>query len=186
MERLFKAKHWQIFLIAFGIPLLLYFSSIILTVGQFKMKLMLILMFFALVLFLGGYLSWLWSMGVSLQKRIPEQLQISTLLFRIFLFFPVVYYLGLIAFFRWGFGYFASNIASHSMANLLWILPLHLFAIFCFIYCIYFAARVFKTAELMKKVSFTEFAGEFALIWIFPVGIWILQPKINKMVQNTE
>jgi hypothetical protein len=30
-----------------------------------------------------------------------------------------------------------------------------------------------------------DFAGEFFLLWFYPVGIWIVQPKINKMVEST-
>jgi hypothetical protein len=32
-----------------------------------------------------------------------------------------------------------------------------------------------------KPVTFSDFAGEFFLIWFFPVGIWIIQPRINKL-----
>jgi len=186
MKRIFKAKHWQIFLVTFCLPLLLYIFTLLLAILSQNMRFMMIFMVIALVLFLGGYLAWLWSLGVTLQKRIPESLRFNTMLFKIFFFFPVVYYLGIIVFMKFSMGYFVSNIANHSMANLLWILPFHFFTIFCFIFCMYFAAKVFKTAELNKKVSFSDFAGEFALIWIFPVGIWIIQPKINKLVQDPE
>lgn len=42
------------------------------------------------------------------------------------------------------------------------------------------AAKTIKTVELQKKVTFSDFAGEFFLLWFSPIGIWILQPKINK------
>ena len=47
---------------------------------------------------------------------------------------------------------------------------------------LYKAAKTIKTVELQKKVTFSDFAGEFFLLWFSPIGIWILQPKINKFV----
>jgi hypothetical protein len=40
-----------------------------------------------------------------------------------------------------------------------------------------------KTIELQREVTFSDFAGEFFLIWFYPVGIWIIQPKVNKFAQ---
>jgi len=48
-------------------------------------------------------------------------------------------------------------------------------------YCLYFNAKALKTAELQKPLTFSDFAGEFFLLWFFPIGIWILQPRINKL-----
>jgi hypothetical protein len=63
------------------------------------------------------------------------------------------------------------------------VFPLHLFSMFCIFYCLYFVAKTFKTVELQREVQFSDFAGEFFLIWFFPVGIWVIQPKINKMIE---
>lgn len=62
------------------------------------------------------------------------------------------------------------------------IIPLHVFSIFCIFYSYYFVSKTFKTVELQREASFSDFAGEFFMIWFYPIGIWILQPKINKMV----
>ena len=50
----------------------------------------------------------------------------------------------------------------------------------------YFVAKTFKTAELQRKVSFSDFAGDFFLVWFLPIGIWIIQPKINRMVVGNQ
>ena len=67
-----------------------------------------------------------------------------------------------------------------------YIIPLHLFAMFCLFYCLYFVSKTFKTAETQRKVAFGDFAGEFFMLWFFPIGIWIIQPKINKMVDEVD
>ena len=64
------------------------------------------------------------------------------------------------------------------------IVPVHLFSMFCIFYSLYFVAKTFKTVELQRETTFSDFAGEFFLIWFYPVGVWIIQPKVNKMVEN--
>ena len=65
----------------------------------------------------------------------------------------------------------------------IFIIPAHLFSMFCIFFMLYKAAKTIKTVELQKKVTFSDFAGEFFLMWFFPLGIWIVQPKINKFAE---
>jgi hypothetical protein len=65
------------------------------------------------------------------------------------------------------------------------IIPLHLFSMFCIFYSLYFIAKALKTVESQKTVSFSDFAGEFFLIWFFPIGVWIIQPRINKLFETS-
>jgi hypothetical protein len=53
---------------------------------------------------------------------------------------------------------------------------------FGFLYSFYFVAKTFKTVELQREVAFSDFVGEFFLLLLFPIGVWIIQPKINKMI----
>jgi hypothetical protein len=50
----------------------------------------------------------------------------------------------------------------------------------------YFVAKTFKTVELQKEVTFSDFIGEFFMFWFYYIGILFLQPKINKMVEDDE
>jgi hypothetical protein len=61
-----------------------------------------------------------------------------------------------------------------------------LFFVLAFVYVCYFTARTYKTVELQRKVIFAEFSKEFALIFFLPIGIWILQPMINKLAENKQ
>jgi hypothetical protein len=47
-----------------------------------------------------------------------------------------------------------------------------------------YVAKTIKTAELKRKVGLSEFSGEFFLLWFYFIGIWIIQPKINKLVEE--
>jgi putative effector of murein hydrolase LrgA (UPF0299 family) len=64
------------------------------------------------------------------------------------------------------------------------IIPIHLFAMFCIFYSLYFVAKTIKTVELQRAVTFSDFVLEFFLIWFYPIGIWIIQPQINKMIEE--
>lgn len=41
------------------------------------------------------------------------------------------------------------------------LFPLHLFAMFCSFYCLYFVAMTFKAVELQRETAFLDFVGEF-------------------------
>ncbi|MEN9640511.1 MAG: hypothetical protein RLZZ262_2380, partial [Bacteroidota bacterium] len=41
-----------------------------------------------------------------------------------------------------------------------------------------------KLLELQREVRFSEFIREFFLIWFFPIGIWFIQPKINRWFEE--
>lgn len=197
MNIFLRAKHWQIFLVTFGLPFLFQiimvstiFSNIIgnrkpdptIIFGYFK--------FFPIImlLFMGGLFGWFWSVAIGLQKFIPENIPMKVNRFKIFFFIPLIYIVCLMAFMGMAFN---SNIWQGNGQPPFWffgvfavIFPVHLFSMFCIFYCLYFVAKTIKTAELQREVSFSDFLGEFFLAWFHFIGIWILQPRINKLIQD--
>jgi hypothetical protein len=63
------------------------------------------------------------------------------------------------------------------------IIPLFLFIflIFCILYAIYFNAKSLKSVELQRDVTFSDYAADFFLFLFFPIGIWFIQPRINRI-----
>jgi hypothetical protein len=186
MDMFLNAKHWQIFLITFGLPLILEILSIPYMILGNNSLIIMKVMPFLMVVSMVGFFGWLWAIGVNLQQALPDELKLNTGKFKVFLFLPVLYILIFFVFMHSvmvGAMESGRGIGSPPFAL---IFPMHLFAMFCIIYCLYFAARVFKSAELQRKVTFSEFAGEFFLIWFFPVGVWIIQPKINQMMEKKD
>jgi hypothetical protein len=108
----------------------------------------------------------------------------------VFFFIPLIYIILIFGFIGFAFGGILENGQQPSggmIGRLVGIIvPLHLFSMFCIFYCLYFVSKTFKTVELQREVSFSDFAGEFFMIWFFPIGVWIVQPKINKMIENNE
>jgi hypothetical protein len=142
---------------------------------------------FIMVLFIGTLLGWQWSVAIGLQKIVPAGIKMKVTKFKIFFFIPVIY-ISLILIFV--FFALSANFPNAETFNpeffiaFAVIVPLHLFSMFCLFYCIYFVAKTLKTVELQREVSFNDFVAEFFLIWFYPIGVWIIQPKINKMIKE--
>lgn len=188
MERFLKAKHWQIFLMTFGIPFIIQILSIpMIFLGNNPMIMMNVFPII-MILFIGGLLGWFWSIGVGLQSEIPGNVTMKVKKFKILLIIPLIYILlisiPMSSLFNGVFENGQKPDTSMIGGLLGVIIPLHLFSMFCIFYCLYFVAKTFKTVELQREVSFSDFAGEFFLFWFFPIGIWIIQPKINKMIES--
>lgn len=201
-----KARHWQLFIAMVGIPLVLQFYYMYRFFGVFESisapnmrddgftevineqfvqfdHFSSIMIVFSLLLF-----GWFWSIAIGLQKKIPTNVKMKVKKFKLLYFIPVIYILFISLF----IGGVFSSINETNFINIgvifVIILPLHLFSMFCIFHSIYFVAKTIKTAELQREVVFGDFIGEFFLLWFYFVGIWIVQPKVNRLnqKQNTE
>lgn len=132
-----------------------------------------------MLLFMGVFFGWFWSVAIGLQRMIPDEIKLKVNRFKFFLLIPIVYIIFFLGFIMTSFTSGGPNPGIFAV-----ILPLHLFSMFCILHSLYFVAKTFKTAELKRKVTFSDFAGEFFMIWFYPIGIWIIQPKINKMIKE--
>ena len=184
-ERLLKAKHWQIFMLLCGLPFLVQIVSMpVLFFGNPARSIIPMMLIFLICL--GGFLSWFWSIGMGMRHLIPEACRPKTGKFRFFLIYALVYMLLFSVFISYTFSMVDHiNQSQDTFAGMFFVIfPLHMFAMFAIFYCLYFVAKTYKTVELQRTVTFSDYAGEFFLFWFFPIGIWVIQPKINAMVNN--
>jgi len=189
-----RAKHWQLFILFFGIPmmfeLLMLFNLLTNMMhnpdpasafNSFK--------FFSVIMFFctGTLFGWFWAVATWLQKLVPANVKMKVGKFKVFFFIPLVYLI-CICFFVFSVmpGFATGNVNNIAPFAFMFaiIFPVHLFSMFCIFYCLYFVAKTIKTVELQREVSFADFAGEFFLSWFFFVGVWILQPRINKLADQ--
>ena len=193
MNIFLKAKHWQLFLVMLGIPLLFQFYMMVTMVTTFETTppsnpenvlqifesfqiFPIIMILFTLVFF-----GWFWSMAIGLQKHVPKDVKMNLKRFKIFFFIPLIY----TTFFMIYMGSLFSEIGTNSFLDHMWVLaiifPLHLFSMFCLFHSLYFVAKTIKTVELQRTVTFSEFLAEFFLLWFYFIGIWIIQPRVNAL-----
>ncbi|SFH51514.1 hypothetical protein [Pedobacter insulae] len=59
-----------------------------------------------------------------------------------------------------------------------------LYVFFAILYCLAFPAKLLNCIETGKEASMGQYLGDFFLVFFLPIGIWFLQPRINKVVEN--
>lgn len=184
MKKLLKIKHWQLFCLLFG-----GFPLVFLVVSYSESFLQEIVYGFVpfMILYIGTIFSWFYAIGTNLNIKLPGTVNMKLKRFKIFFFIPVIY-ITLIILFIPGVMLFKLLGVSIPIDTditypifIVLIVSLHLFSIFCIFYCIYFNARSLKVVELQRPVTFNDYVGEFFLIWFFPIGVWFIQPRINKL-----
>jgi len=184
MKKLLTIKHWQLFLLLIGVPFIFqifFVSTLFMSDDPLEM-----IRFFPnmMVIVVGVFFGWFYAMGTSLHKRLPETVTMNLTLFKIFLCIPVIYLFTISILL---FEMFSSALSGDTVNPFVFLIifPLHLFSMFCIFYCLYFNAKALKSVEMQRPLTFSDFAGEFFLIWFFPIGIWIIQPRINKIFGET-
>ena len=200
MKSLFlKAKHWQIFTVIFLIPFvfqIILMSSIFVEISSgnepdpiaifSRMKLFPLV----IILFMFAQFGWYYFVTIELQKLLPKDVKLKITRFKIFFFFPVIY----LTTFLMVFIFLVETMITTATAPdisfffgiFAFIVPLHFFAIFCIFHTMYFTAKTIKSVEEKKEINLEGCAIEFLLLWFFPIGIWFLQPRINKLYTEQE
>ena len=206
-SKFLKAKHWQLFVLMFPIPFVLqrigmaHFFDFFQTFETMEMSgdispsigLESIIDFAGIMMIAAGVIGifmfgWLWSVGVGLQDKIPQDLRRTTGLFKAALILPMVYFAGLFSAVVFVFLNIESLLDMNFSEELFFrifptVFSLHLLSIAAIIYVLVFAAKTIKIAELQRKIKSDEFIGEFFMICIFIIGVWFLQPKINEIYE---
>jgi hypothetical protein len=96
--------------------------------------------------------------------------------------------LGMILIF-WLSGATFFSLGSFSMADVLYaslivILPIQFLIVISMFYCYVFIAKTIKMAEEGRDLKFDEYFAEFIFVAILFIGIWVLQPRINKLASK--
>ncbi len=198
-----RLKHWQFFSFIFALPFVFYMYFILQMfrgismyenpeIGevQYEMGRMFKMMPYLILPPLFVFYAWLWSVGVGLQESIHPEWRLKVNTFKTVL---LIMGLGNLV-----LSFIIFNSMSSLFANLeemvsgaalfpfdpslmIIFIPLYILLFVGLIYCLHFVAKTLKTAEYQREVKFSEFAGEFVLFWFYIIGIWILQPRINKI-----
>jgi len=167
-----RAKHWQIFLLLFGMFCVAGFVSFTearaLSAGSLGIAGLLSWVVLGLAQL--SFAVWLWSLGSFLTSIMHPALRLSLRFFGFALVCAPVYL-------------FVFNVFFQDLTPLMlvFVFPLHLLAMFCLVYSLYFVSKSLVSAERGEPVSFSNYAGALFLIWFFPIGIWIVQPRVNRL-----
>ena len=169
-----RAKHWQIFFLLFGIGYIGGAAALLLPLANARSPedLLRVNLPFGVVMVLSMFclVAWLWSIGSFLNSIGQPALRLKLGFFRFALLYPAVYIIVFLVLF-----------GTTKPAVIAVIFPLHFFAMFCLFYDLYFVSKSLALIETGKLVSFYDYAGSFFLLWFFPIGVWFIQPRINRL-----
>lgn len=183
MDFFLRAKHWQIFTLLIIIPSCLQIFLIANKDFDFMLKVLPAVGLIYIVVFF----TWLWTIGTRLHSKLPESRRSNLKLFKFLLLVPTIYILGISIYISMrAMGLIVSDNPPLLIMNdiIKEVFPLHILSMFCLFYVLWNNAKTIKSIELQRPVSFGEFTNEFFLLWFFPIGIWIMQPRINKMTEQ--
>lgn len=162
MNFFLSAKHWQIFLI------LLLGSFLINFTIEYDLTLTLLLRAIGMLI----YYSWYLFIGHGLFGYLHRKVELNYNLFIINFFVWMAAYIAIIIYSD-GSGMIFTGFAAIPM----------FYVLYAVIYVFLFPARVLKSVEIRNKASFSEYIGYVLMMIFWPIGVWILQPQINKIVE---
>ena len=175
MSKILNLKHWQVF----ALLCTPYIISIIFWQGNFSignitaLEISVIAGVLSLILFF----SWILSIGLLLNSIPDNPYRFKKWL----LIFAVICCI---------IGYSELNLQRLNLANgnipnpiSALLTPLAFFGI---IYTFYNVPKSLKSLESDKKAKFSEWIVDAFILFIFPIGIWIIQPRLNKIYAVNE
>jgi peptidoglycan/LPS O-acetylase OafA/YrhL len=160
MNFILKLKHWQIFLI-----LLIGSLTSNFTWEDHE--------FFNLGLNSFGfiiYFFWYFAVGLELTEYLPPRIELPRKLFIINAFVLIISILIIVVVFN-------EQFSSNGLLGFLWIVYL-MYAMFQFMF---YPSKALRTVEQGEEATFGQYFGYFLLIIFWPIGIWWIQPKLNKI-----
>lgn len=188
---LLRAKHWQLFLLTFVIPMIfqLGFMGVFFAraFGSTEPDPTVILSYFKyfpiLIVLIGSVqFAWFWAVGVGLHNKVPENIKLSLIRFKLAFLCIIITIVVMV--------YAMTSLMSSAMTMgpsgfnpaIPGVMVLFAFlSTISIIYIYYFIAKTLKTAELQRELTIGDYIGEFFLIYFFPIGIWFIQPKVNEI-----
>lgn len=145
-------------------------------------------------------LGWQWTMGNDLQDRVPEGTKLNQSAFQVTLAVSGLFLLMTCFAFYQGFDFVASNLSGWidnppeeeegmelAMTFLKWFglyMVFGMIAFGCQIYNVIHVGKTLKSIELGRPAKGGEFAGYAILSYLLIIGVWILQPKVNRLVET--
>lgn len=187
MSWFLKAKHWQIFVLIVAVPIVLEVIGFVVMALTREPVALMVCFGLMMIIALGTQFGWLYNVGTALAEKLGPNSGLNVRRFKNFVLVPAIY-LGMLVILMAIVGLVIMNNGRPSpyMALLfIIIIPMHLFSVFCIFYSIWFIAKSLKMAERWNHVEFGDYVGEFFLTWFIFVGIWFLQPRINRLFDPT-
>lgn len=191
MKFVLTLRHWLVFLLLYIVP---FAGSLLLIViaarrnpdvtQHIEQLTGLIMAVATIYIYVSSFL-WLYGTGNTLHQRLPGTVFMNIHIFRFMTIVPLA----------WGFwlAYVFYTLLIQMKGNQLPITTseddiFSLGGFMCFLFAIHnnwFIAKALKSIERSGEVSFSDYFGDFILITFLPIGVWVIQPRLNQLANNT-
>lgn len=169
------AKPWQLFLLNVGIPLVLSTFATFAFLPS-NATLYLITLNTGAVISILIFLYWILNIGIRLRNKLPGGIHLNLAAFLLSVsFIPFAFAVS----FYITFHIDPISINQNLIFGIIWSI-----SFISFLYSVYFVSKEIKTIELNRNCSIRECILEIVLILAFPIGIWIIQPRITKIYKE--
>lgn len=168
MDKLLRLRHWHIFVYLLIVPA--FFPD-----GDNQMYYQIV---WGLL-----FVFWIIKVDEQLYFRLPRGVNLNFNFLVINIFISATY---LIIIFLTVGGYNITDENYEDYGWKVWIyLPMHLYCFFSFFYAIRFTSKAIASIENNKNVDIAYYGTYMAGLFFFPIGIWWIQPKINKILRTS-
>ncbi len=212
MERLLHLKHWQLFVLIFGVPFIgtiiymfVLFGRIISMAQQGVND-----PFFVFDIY-GSFLPWmaipmvftlflyLWMQTITDKAtEVVEEYNPKKWMYRIALYMPYIFTIFWVVLMGLVFGSMADEFRDLDQGQadmppasffqmfgaMFMIIPIAIVVFILQIYAILETGRAAKTLQERRKTTYGESVLEIILVWFNFVGVWILQPKFEESLSK--
>jgi hypothetical protein len=181
MDILLKLKHWQIFLLVVGIPIVIQFIQTIWIVASGNEveagsapSLGLLIIIPLLIYYL-----WIQQVGKKFSRSEGSPpMKTKKFLLSVWVscfsnFFLFIYF--------WFYPYNLDRAEGEEVIPITVIALILFIALMTLFHCLSFMAKALVQLEREREITSSEFFSEFVMAVIFPIGIWLLQPRINQL-----
>jgi len=159
------AKHWQIAIMQI-IPIICVFL-----LDDFLLPLQVVFMW---ILLFAVTVLWLYSIGVAANLLLETSLQKSELVFLIATLASLFIFITVLLVMYRSFQF--------SLPPPRWLFYLLFTGLASFYYTLWYAASQFVAAEKKAEAIYIEFAFPMLGFWFGIVGVWFLQPRVNRVL----
>lgn len=171
MNSFLKLKSWQTFGLIVVIPLLFMIIGVLLTKTTGIQSFMNVFALLATLTIMISYYGWILSAGIILNEQVESDKKQNITAFKSLFVIALMLFL-----------IFIPILKNVSDENLTLTRFVGLVAFVCFLYCIYFVAKSISQVEKQLNIKPKSLFPDFILIWLLPIGIWTIQPRISRIL----
>lgn len=170
MNNILRRPHWQVFLY-------MVFGNTFIPTSDLGMY---IRVLYGLI-----FLIWVLKINEELYHRIQRQTELKLIIFQVNLV-VIFCYLVVILFFTEGYEISSEKDNYAEYGWLVWIYVPFTFYIFAgYFYSLYFTSRIVNQLEReLFGIEEDNSIQLFASLFFFPIGIWWIQPRINRILKS--